>query len=115
VEGLFDFGLLQSLGYFSTVAILGSGIGREKETKLLEWDRPLIWMVDNDHGGDDCLWGTKDRNGTRILENGILYRLYGKVPQFLVRYPAGVKDPSELCNRPNVIHKMIEQAELLIM
>lgn len=125
VEGLFDYARLHQFRGFTKqkfwpVSILGTEITGEKFDKLLAFDAPIIWMVDNDEAGDKVLYGKIDpKTKTHDFSTGALNRLYGMVPQLLVKYPERlnkngkpVKDPGELYD--SEIKQMIDSAELFI-
>jgi DNA primase len=121
-EGPFDFAAVIAAQMltrdYSVIAILGSEITAAKYTKLLSFDLPIIWFVDNDQAGKKLLFGRVDpKTNQHILEEGILHRLYGKLPQFVVKYPKNtngkvIKDPGDCL--PSQVKNMILAAKLYI-
>ncbi len=96
VEGLFDYAKLVEAGFPNTLALLGTEITREKYEKLELFDRPIIWMLDNDQGGEKTLYGKIDRlTNQRDHSTGALTKLHKKLPQRIVQYPNGINDPGE--------------------
>jgi DNA primase len=113
VEGLFDYARVHEAGCQAVLALLGSEVTREKIDKLLDFDRPIIWMVDNDQAGRSILHGKIDpETGRHDNSTGILHTLYGLVPQHIVKYPKGIKDPGDCTD--SQIHHMIDNAKLFI-
>jgi len=122
VEGLFDYARVKQAtagGAYGVLCILGTEITAEKRATLLELDKPLIWMVDNDEAGRKVLYGKIDlKTRTHIHETGMLHLLYGKLPQLLTEYPKrlirgkDIKDPGDCTDQE--IRDMIKDAELFI-
>lgn len=100
VEGLFDWAKLAYYG-LPAVASLHAGITDRQRFLLLEMDRPIILMFDNDQAG--C-----------IATDKAYQKLKGYVPVFSCSYPErgnGVmpKDPAS-CNRSEIMD-MVNSAE----
>jgi len=121
VEGAFDFartcGVSAGCGW-AVFALLGSEVTPQKIKLLLSYaeryDAPIVWMTDNDLAGSDILFGkTNIKTGQRDTNTGIIYTLYGRVPQMTVTYPDGKKDPAD-CTRLQ-LRDMVENAELFLM
>jgi hypothetical protein len=115
VEGLFAYLAIQQLRPdLSSVALLGSALTPGKRQLLLENDRPVFWLTDNDKAGQACLYGTYDKEKDEFAhdQSGALYSLYGELAQFTMQYPEGKTDPDELTL--SELNRMIEDAELWI-
>lgn len=100
VEGLFDWA---KLAYYSlpVVAALHAGLTSYQRRLLLEWDKPIVLMYDNDVAG-------------RAADAAARKALSGLVPVFSCQYPnrcdgVSPKDPAA-CTRKEII-EMLEDAE----
>lgn len=57
VEGFFDVFRLYEMGYFNTVALMGSSLTKEQETllkKVLRPDSKVVLLFDKDEAGVNC-------------------------------------------------------------
>lgn len=113
VEGAIDRAVMCSLGYRNTVALLGSILTEGKMQTIIGWNKPIVWMVDNDQAGEDCLYGPRDVDDEHQLKRGALHKLYNHIPQFTVAYPDGVKDPGEL-TKP-IVDDMLADREFYLI
>jgi hypothetical protein len=100
VEGLFAFAHLVNMGV-EKVADVGALLGSE----LTDWKRDLILkhghsvylLLDNDPGGDACLFGRPDPNtGDRMPGTGMIESLCREIPVMVPAWPEGKLDPDEL-------------------
>lgn len=94
VEGLFAYAHLHEIGieeYADIGALLGSVLTDEKANLLLEENRPVYLLLDNDAGGDLGLFGTQ-KNG----DHGAVGKLIGHIPLYVPLWPDGKSDPDEL-------------------
>lgn len=97
VEGLFAYAHLWELGINNKAnlgAILGSSITREKASIITEVGRSVFLLLDDDAGGDTCLWGAPTPSGAR--SHGAVERLAFHVPVYVPKWPDGKADPDEL-------------------
>lgn len=111
VEGLFDYARLVDAGFPNTLAILGTEITKEKLEKLVQFDRTVIWMLDNDQAGEKTLYGRIDAlTGKRDIHTSALQHLRGKVVQRIVQYPEHINDPGECSN--SLIRKLVYNSKI---
>jgi len=97
VEGLFGYASLHNQGVSSianVVATMGSEMTDQKATQLLEWDRAVYLMFDNDAAGEVGLFGRFD--GKNQKSKGAIDKLISHVPLFVPSWDSGKKDPDEL-------------------
>lgn len=94
VEGLFGYANLVEQGVPSianVVALLGSELTPAKEHLIKLWNLPAYLMVDNDEGGECCLWGERDPFGQHT-QRGMVSKLYGHVPLYIPDWPRWATD-----------------------
>lgn len=114
VEGLFAFAHTRGVRpQLDCKALLGSKLTPGKLELLLQLNRPIYWLTDNDPAGWSCLYGIYDKVTQEFdHKTGALYELYGEVAQFVMTWPEGKSDPDELTGEE--LDHMIETAELFV-
>lgn len=113
VEGLFDYARLVSLGYTSTMAILGTALTEEKIDILIARQNPVVFFMDNDLAGWQAVFGVKNEDDEFDTSNAWAFRLYQEIPVWIVPYRSRLlkgEDPGSLPAED--IHKGIEKAWL---
>jgi hypothetical protein len=113
VEGLFDYARLVSLGYTSSMAILGTALTEEKIDILLARQQPVMFFMDNDLAGWQAVFGVKDEDDEWDTQNAWAYRLYQEIPVWIVPYRSRLlkgEDPGSLPAAD--IHQGIKKAWL---
>lgn len=99
VEGLFGWAHLFEIGadeICHPVALMGSDLSVHKADTLKEWNRLTILAVDDDEGGDTCLFGAFDKRKDSRTGGGAIDKLYQHVPLVVPRWPDGKNDPDQL-------------------
>jgi DNA primase len=99
-EGLFDFAWLRQLGYWSTVATMGTWLTEPKIRRLRSYNRPIIPFMDNDEAG-------------RNARDEIVRAFWGHAPVLDVTYPEEMEDADPHALPPVVVHNMLRNTRLV--
>lgn len=114
VEGLLDYARMHSFGYRNVFAILGSEVTKEKLRKLQEFERPIIWLVDNDDAGIKIIKGNVNPDtGIRDYKNSASYMLLKCVPQYFMEYPNYFSDPGDAANTSQSIANILSNKKII--
>lgn len=102
VEGLFAFAHMVSIGarqWVNPVATLGSFLSRHQRDALVNLDRPVYFLYDDDLAGDIGLYGRLDKEGQHD-GGGAIGLLKRHLPVHICNYPErfreGEGDPDKL-------------------
>ncbi len=93
VEGLFALAHMLSIGvkdFCYPVATMGSNMSEAQRDILVDLDRSVYMLYDNDEAGDVGMFGRDFKGG------GALDLLHKHVPVFVCLYPDGINDPDNL-------------------
>lgn len=88
-EGLMSYAYLLSIGadkYFDLACISGADLSDSQAKLLIQLNRPVYALPDNDIAGDKCLFGDLDDNQEH-KGGGLLDKLEGHVPVYLPEWP----------------------------
>ena len=99
VEGLFGFAHLIEMGlhnYMNVGALMGHHMTDGKAERIRSLNAPTYLLLDNDPAGDEGLYGTLHRDGTRDFFKGCIGMLFEHVPVKVPAWPEGKDDPDQL-------------------
>jgi DNA primase len=75
---------------------MGSSLSDFQRDLLIEIGEPVVLCYDNDHAGDEGLFGPWDRHVGAHKGGGAVDTLKKELPTKLALYPQGVDDPDDL-------------------
>lgn len=108
VEGLMALPELYSLGieeWADPVALQGSKMSIAQRDRLVEFDKPILLMLDNDEVGKQGIYGKKLSGKRR--KAGALEMLSKLTEVCVARWPAGCSDFPDLSKRK--LHRIIDE------
>ncbi len=99
VEGLFAYARMLTIGADEThniVATFGCNMSEEQRDIVVEYDRPVYMLYDNDFAGDKGMFGQWSEKQEKFLGGGAIDLLREHVPTYACIYPKGIDDPDNL-------------------